>query len=174
MSENSKARKSAREKLRVLFVCHGNICRSPMAEFVFKDAAKKAGLGAEVYFVRGKGCAKNLESRLRQFRPNRGYGQEQSREHFAYNCGRPAGENKNAFGVCRTPECRSRRPVVYGRFRRDVCRCFGGVRGHTCAVFRVAVVLVAGFLCLYRKNALPLWGRFFRMCFVCRGFCGVC
>ena len=37
MSENSKARKSAREKLRVLFVCHGNICRSPMAEFVFKD-----------------------------------------------------------------------------------------------------------------------------------------
>ena len=49
MSENSKARKSAREKLRVLFVCHGNICRSPMAEFVFKDAAKKAGLGAEVY-----------------------------------------------------------------------------------------------------------------------------
>lgn len=49
VSENSKARKSAREKLRVLFVCHGNICRSPMAEFVFKDAAKKAGLGAEVY-----------------------------------------------------------------------------------------------------------------------------
>ena len=47
--ENSGTRKSAREKLRVLFVCHGNICRSPMAEFVFKDAAKKAGLGAEVY-----------------------------------------------------------------------------------------------------------------------------
>ncbi|MCQ2514903.1 MAG: low molecular weight phosphotyrosine protein phosphatase, partial [Ruminococcus sp.] len=22
---------------RVLFVCHGNICRSPMAEFIFKD-----------------------------------------------------------------------------------------------------------------------------------------
>ena len=28
-------------KYRVLFVCHGNICRSPMAEFVFKDMVKK-------------------------------------------------------------------------------------------------------------------------------------
>lgn len=26
---------------RILFVCHGNICRSPMAEFVMKDMAKK-------------------------------------------------------------------------------------------------------------------------------------
>lgn len=29
---------------RVLFVCHGNICRSPMAEFVMKDLVTKAGL----------------------------------------------------------------------------------------------------------------------------------
>ena len=29
---------------KVLFICHGNICRSPMAEFVMKDMAKKAGL----------------------------------------------------------------------------------------------------------------------------------
>ena len=28
----------------VLFICHGNICRSPMAEFVLKDMAKKAGI----------------------------------------------------------------------------------------------------------------------------------
>ncbi len=27
--------------IRVLFVCHGNICRSPMAEFVLKDMVKK-------------------------------------------------------------------------------------------------------------------------------------
>lgn len=27
--------------LKVLFVCHGNICRSPMAEFMFKDMVKK-------------------------------------------------------------------------------------------------------------------------------------
>ena len=30
--------------IRVLFVCHGNICRSPMAEFVFKNMVKEAGL----------------------------------------------------------------------------------------------------------------------------------
>ena len=29
---------------RVMFVCHGNICRSPMAEFVFKDLINKKGL----------------------------------------------------------------------------------------------------------------------------------
>ena len=29
--------------MKVLFVCHGNICRSPMAEFVMKDLLRKAG-----------------------------------------------------------------------------------------------------------------------------------
>ena len=28
---------------KILFVCHGNICRSPMAEFILKDMVKKAG-----------------------------------------------------------------------------------------------------------------------------------
>ena len=28
---------------KILFVCHGNICRSPMAEFVMRDLAAKAG-----------------------------------------------------------------------------------------------------------------------------------
>ena len=32
---------------KILFVCHGNICRSPMAEFVMKDLVKKAGLESE-------------------------------------------------------------------------------------------------------------------------------
>lgn len=30
--------------IRVLFVCHGNICRSPMAEYLLKDAVKKKHL----------------------------------------------------------------------------------------------------------------------------------
>ena len=29
---------------KILFVCHGNICRSPMAEFVMKEMVKEAGL----------------------------------------------------------------------------------------------------------------------------------
>lgn len=32
---------------KVLFVCHGNICRSPMAEFMFKKMVKDAGLAAD-------------------------------------------------------------------------------------------------------------------------------
>ena len=30
--------------IKILFVCHGNICRSPMAEYVMKDLVKKAGM----------------------------------------------------------------------------------------------------------------------------------
>lgn len=30
--------------VKILFVCHGNICRSPMAEFVMKDMVRRAGL----------------------------------------------------------------------------------------------------------------------------------
>ena len=29
---------------KIIFLCHGNICRSPMAEFVMKDLVAKAGL----------------------------------------------------------------------------------------------------------------------------------
>ena len=34
---------------RILFVCHGNICRSPMADFVMKDLVKKAGLEGQFH-----------------------------------------------------------------------------------------------------------------------------
>ena len=33
--------------IKILFVCHGNICRSPMAEFVMKDLVRKAGRESE-------------------------------------------------------------------------------------------------------------------------------
>ncbi|ORT98841.1 Low molecular weight protein tyrosine phosphatase [Anaerovibrio sp. JC8] len=35
--------------VKICFVCHGNICRSTMAEFVMKDIVKKAGLEEEFY-----------------------------------------------------------------------------------------------------------------------------
>ena len=33
--------------IKILFVCHGNICRSPIAEFVMKDLVAKAGRAGE-------------------------------------------------------------------------------------------------------------------------------
>ena len=38
------------KKRKIIFVCTGNTCRSPMAEFVFKDLIKKNGL-QDKYFV---------------------------------------------------------------------------------------------------------------------------
>ena len=38
-----------KQSTRILFVCHGNICRSPMAEFVMKDLVSKAGLDNQFY-----------------------------------------------------------------------------------------------------------------------------
>ena len=31
-------------KIKILFICHGNICRSPMSEFVLKDMVEQRGL----------------------------------------------------------------------------------------------------------------------------------
>ena len=35
--------------IKVLFVCLGNICRSPMAEFIFKDMIKRQGIEDRFY-----------------------------------------------------------------------------------------------------------------------------
>ena len=36
--------------IKILFVCHGNICRSPMAEFILKALVKSRGL-EEAYYI---------------------------------------------------------------------------------------------------------------------------
>ncbi len=35
--------------IKIIFVCHGNICRSPMAEFIFKDLIRQNGLEEQFY-----------------------------------------------------------------------------------------------------------------------------
>ena len=37
--------------IKILFICHGNICRSPMAEFVLKDMVTKQGIADEFYIA---------------------------------------------------------------------------------------------------------------------------
>jgi len=46
--------------IRILFVCHGNICRSPMAEFVMKDLVKKAGREKDFYIESAAVSAEEL------------------------------------------------------------------------------------------------------------------
>ena len=43
---------------KVLFICHGNICRSPMAEFILKDMVKKRGMADQFHI---ESCATSTE-----------------------------------------------------------------------------------------------------------------
>ena len=60
--------------IRVLFVCHGNICRSPMAKYIFKDLIKKKGIedkfvvdsGATSYEEEGNGLYRHAATKLRE------------------------------------------------------------------------------------------------------------
>lgn len=49
---------SVNEKLRILFVCHGNICRSPMAEFIMRDIVEKEGFSDRIEI---ESCATSSE-----------------------------------------------------------------------------------------------------------------
>jgi len=40
-----------KDKIKVCFICHGNICRSPLAEFLFRDKVEKAGYGDQFYIA---------------------------------------------------------------------------------------------------------------------------
>ena len=48
--------------VKILFVCHGNICRSPMAEFVMKDLVRQAGREAEYHIESAATSAEELGS----------------------------------------------------------------------------------------------------------------
>lgn len=60
---------------RIVFVCHGNICRSPMAEFVLKDMVKRLGISDEFFIESratsteeiGNGVHRGTRQKLAQF-----------------------------------------------------------------------------------------------------------
>ena len=47
--------------IRICFVCQGNICRSPMAEFIFKDLVRKEGLEKE-FLIESRGVIADVGS----------------------------------------------------------------------------------------------------------------
>ncbi len=49
---------------KILFICLGNICRSPMAEFIMKDLVKKANLEKEFFY---KQCWNFRRARWRRY-----------------------------------------------------------------------------------------------------------
>lgn len=40
-----------KDRIKILFICHGNICRSPMAEFVMKNLTAARGLSDQFYIA---------------------------------------------------------------------------------------------------------------------------
>ena len=45
------------DRINVLFVCYGNICRSPMGEFILKDLVRKKGL-EESFYIESAGTSR--------------------------------------------------------------------------------------------------------------------
>ncbi len=52
--------------LKIMFVCHGNICRSPMAEFVMKDIAARRGLADKFLIMSSAVSAEEVGSDMHE------------------------------------------------------------------------------------------------------------
>ncbi len=87
--------------VRVLFVCHGNICRSPMAEFIFKALLQAKGLEGEYYVESAATSTEEIGNPI--YPPAR---------RLLSQHGVPFDRNKTARQV---------RAEDYGRFDRIVC-----------------------------------------------------
>jgi len=94
--------------MRILFVCHGNICRSPMAEFILKALVKARGLESRYY----------IESAA------------VSREEIGNPIYPPAKRCLSQHGVWFSPEKRARQVTRadYDRFDRIICMDYSNLR----------------------------------------------
>lgn len=50
--------------IKVLFICHGNICRSPMCEFIFKYLVDRRGLTSDFYIASAATSTEEIGSRV--------------------------------------------------------------------------------------------------------------
>lgn len=79
--------------IKVLFICHGNICRSPMAEYIFKDMVQRQGLAERFYIASAATSREEI-------------GNDTSTRPHAPSCARTASPSVTA------PPCRSRRATT--------------------------------------------------------------
>ena len=139
---------------KILFVCHGNICRSPMAEFVMKDLVKKAGLDAQFHIEsaatsteeignpvypqarrklaeHGIGCAGKTSRQL----TGADYGQydlligmdRANLRNMHRICGGDFANKLHLLMDFTDHPRRCGRPVVHGRLRDHLAGCTGGL-----------------------------------------------
>ncbi len=50
--------------IKILFICHGNICRSPMAEFILKYLVEERGLTNDFYIASAATSTEEIGSRV--------------------------------------------------------------------------------------------------------------
>ena len=84
---------------RIMFICHGNICRSPMAEFIMKELVRREGLESEFFIA---SCAVSTEE----------IGNGIFGEHRAVQLTRSDGEKYDLFIVMDTSNLRRARDIL--------------------------------------------------------------
>ena len=99
--------------IRVLFICHGNICRSPMAEFVMKKLVSDANLSdhfriasaatstEEIWNGIGNPVYPPVKAELARHGISDRYGQCEYPQHVADIRRRSGRESSQAFILCR-------------------------------------------------------------------------
>lgn len=93
---------------KILFVCHGNICRSPMAEFIFREMIRQRGIESEYYIESAAVSTEEIGNPL--FPPAR----------------RCLTRHGIPFNLTRT--ARQVTPEDYGRFDRIICMDHSNLR----------------------------------------------
>lgn len=99
--------------IKILFVCLGNICRSPMAEFIMKDLINKKGLSKEFYIESAATSSENTYQRTGIYRDAKAMLKEKNipfTEHIAKQITR---EDYNKFDYILAMEDKNVRDILW-------------------------------------------------------------